>query len=217
MDCISVQALRIPRLWSHIANINANLYLHYRKTISSTRILRYSTKEPPRDTFKIMILILCFLGALIVVSGSLLWRRRSGPIEVDETGNASRIQDLRTLKGQHETASILSELFDKDGAGAWPPKANHDSWPMALRPYKDIYLELIPLLPAAEPSLDDDVNNERRSKYRSLMRKLLAEQINIAQVKEVMAAVEAGNWHVLPRDAYNGFYACVAVSRHAYR
>ncbi len=163
-----------------------------------------------------MIFILCFLGALIVVSGSMLWIRRAGPVEVDETGNISRIQDLRTLKGRHETASILTELFDRDGAGAWPPKANHDSYPMALRPYKDIYLELVPLLSAAEPSLDDNVNNERRNKYRSLMRKLLTERINIAQVEEIMAAVEAGNW-VLPRDAYNGFYACVAVCRHAYR
>ncbi len=164
-----------------------------------------------------MIFILCFLGALIVISGSLLWIRRARPVEVDETGNISRIQDLRTLNGRHETASILTELFDRDGAGAWPPKANHDSYPMALRPYKDIYLELVPLLSAAEPSLDDNVNNERRNKYRSLMRKLLTERINIAQVEEIMAAVEAGNWDVLPRDAYNGFYACVAVCRHAYR
>jgi len=164
-----------------------------------------------------MFFILCFLGALIVVSGSLLWIRRARPVEVYETGNISRIQDLRTLKGRHETASILTELFDRDGAGAWPPKANHDSYPMALRPYKDIYLELVPLLSAAEPSLDNNVNNERRNKYRSLMRKLLTERINIAQVEEIMAAVEAGNWDVLPRDAYNGFYACVAVCRHAYR
>lgn len=124
---------------------------------------------------------------------------------------------MRTLKRRHETASTLFELVDKDGAGAWPPKANHNSWPMALRPYKDIYLELIPLLPTAERSLDDNVNNARRNKYRSLMRKLLTERINIAQVEEIMAAVEAGNWDVLPRDAYNGFYACDAVCRHAYR
>jgi hypothetical protein len=164
-----------------------------------------------------MILILCFLAALIIVSGSLLWRRRSRPVEIDETENVSRIQDLRNLKGRHETASTLFELVDKDGAGAWPPKANHDSWPMALRPYKDIYLELNPLLPAAEPSLDDNVNHERRHRYRSLMRKLLTERINIAQVEEILAAVEAGNWDIFPRDAYNGFYACVAVCRHAYR
>ncbi len=163
-----------------------------------------------------MIIVLCFLGALIIFSGTLLWKRRPKPAMVDEMGNSSRIQDLRTLKGR-KTASVLLELFDKDGAGAWPPKANHDSWPIALHPYKDIYLELVPLLPAAEPSLDDSVNNERRNKYRSLMRMLLNERINIAQVELIMAEVEAGNWDVLPRDAYNGFYACIAVCRHAYR
>jgi hypothetical protein len=164
-----------------------------------------------------MFVILCFLGALIIALGNLLWRRGPRPVEVDETGNVSRIQDLRILKARHETAKTLAELIDKDGAGAWPPKANHDSWPMALRPYKDIYLELVPLLPAAEPSLDDDINTERRNRYRSLMRKLLSDRINVTQVEEIMAAVEAGNWNVLSRDAYNGFYACVAVCRHAYR
>lgn len=164
-----------------------------------------------------MFFIICFVGALIIVSGRLLWRMRARPVELDEMGNFSRVQDLRTLKGRHETASALLELFDEDGAGAWPPKANHDSWPMALRPYKDIYLELIPLLPTAEPSLGENIIYERRKKYRSLMRMLLAERINIAQVEEIMAAVEAENWNLLPRDACNGFYACVAVCRHAYR
>lgn len=88
---------------------------------------------------------------------------------------------------------------------------------MALRPYKDIYLALAPLLPAAEPSLDDNANNERRNNFRLLMGKLLNERINIAQVEQILAAVEAGNWDILHRDAYNGFYACVAVCRHAYR
>lgn len=164
-----------------------------------------------------MVFLLCYLGALIIVSASLLWRKCRRPVKTHETGNFSKIRDLRTLKSRHETASVLSELIEKDGAGAWPPKANHDSWPMALRPYKNIYLELLPLLPAAEPSLDDMVNSERIDKYRSLMRKLLIERINIAQVEGVMAAVEAGNWDIFPRDAYNGFYACVAVCRHAYR
>lgn len=88
---------------------------------------------------------------------------------------------------------------------------------MALRPYKDIYLELIPLLSTAQPTLDDNANNERINTYRSLMRELFAVRVDIAQVEEIMATVEAGNWDVLPRDAYNGFYCCVAVCRHAYR
>lgn len=177
----------------------------------------HSTMELPSDIFSTMSFFLFFLGALVVVSVVLLWRLYPRPGDDDETGNVSKIRSLRTLKDRHEAASILSEMVDKDGAGAWPPKANHDSWPMALRPYKDIYLELVPLLPAAEPSLDDNINNERRSNYRSLMRKLLTERVNIAQVEELMVAMEAGNLDVLPRDALNGFYACIAVCRHAYR
>ena len=164
-----------------------------------------------------MLLLLCFLAALVIVWGIVSWRRRSRLLETDETANILRIKDLKSLKVRHETASILSELFDEDGAGAWPPKANHTSWPEALRPYKTIYLELVPLLPTAKPSLDDNVNNERRNKYRSLMRKLLNERINISQVEDIMASMEAGNWDILPRDQLNGFYACVAVCRHAYR
>jgi hypothetical protein len=198
-----------------------DLPLHIHTTLALfiwRRSYRYSFNERPykRHGF-MMTFFACFIGALIIISGRILWRKRPRPGESAETGNASRIQDLQTLKSQHETAWILSELVDKDGAGAWPPKANHDSWPMALRPYKDIYLELIPLLPAAEPSLDDNVNTERRNKYRSLMQKLLTERINIAHVEEIMAAVDGENWDALPRDAYNGFYACVAVCRHAYR
>lgn len=135
----------------------------------------------------------------------------------DETGTISKLQDVKSLKDQHEAAATLSELIEKDGAGSWPPKASHDSWPAALRPYKDIYLELNPFLPSAEPSLDDGVNEERRNRYRSMMRKLFAERVNITEVEAIMAASEAGDWTVLPRDAYNGFYCAVAVCRHAYR
>ncbi len=174
-------------------------------------------KAASEDAYFTMIFSFCFLSALIIVLGSLIWRWRLKPVEVDDTGNVSRIGDLRILKDRHETASVLSELVDEDGAGAWPPKANHSSWPMALLPYKDIYLELVPLLPAAEPSLDDNVNNERRSNFRSLMRKLLTERVNIPQVELLMLAAQDGKWDIFPRDAYNGFYACVAVCRHAYR
>ena len=170
-----------------------------------------------------LLLILVFVFPLIVAlipHPNLKARRRpyhESSVETVEVPNSARAQDLRSSKGVHETASALLELFDKDGAGAWPPKAKHDSWPLALRPYKDIYLELVPLLHAAEPSLDDNVNNVRRELYRSLMRKLLAERLDIKQVQSILAAVEAGNWDIFPRDAYNGFYCAVSVCRHAYR
>ena len=127
-----------------------------------------------------------------------------------------RIKDLRQSE-DHELAGALIRLFEKDGAGAWPPRANHDSWPIALRPYKEIYLELASLLPTAEPSLDDDVNIARRERYRSRMRTLLADRVDVTSVQSILEKVEAGSWELFPRDAYNGFYACIAVCRHAYR
>lgn len=191
--------------------------VHIPLTLESTNDALLFQRGSQKNTLYTMILVICFIGALVITSGFLLLRRHRTPVDVGDVGNVSRIQNLRTLTGRHETASILLELLDKDGAGAWPPKANHDSWPMALRAYKETYLELAPLLSTAEPSLDDNVNIKRMHQYRSLMRKLLTERINIVQIEDIMAAVEAGDWENFPRDAYNGFYACIAVCRHAYR
>jgi hypothetical protein len=177
-----------------------------------------------------MIDLIFLLGAIAFICTSLIQALMKHPFmqaplkfkekvygSIEETVNESKYRDLRSSRDRHEAASVMSKLVEEDGAGAWPPNANHDSWPAPLRPYQDIYFELIPLLSAAPPSLDDAVNNERRAKYRSLMRKLLSERINIPQVVEILAAVERGNWNAIPRDAYNGVYSCVAVCRHAYR
>ena len=195
-------------------------------SICYTRLQSWGQAPQPVDTrekshsVKIQRLASYLLSILqtLINHGSLFIRsRRSKPVEAGERPNSARIKDLKPFELRHEVASTLVELFEKDGAGAWPPKANHDAWPLALRPYKDIYLELVPLLPTSEPSLDHEINNERREHYRSLMRKLLIERVKIARVQTIMAAVEAGNWDLFPRDAYNGFYCCVAVCRHAYR
>ena len=137
--------------------------------------------------------------------------------KVDETGNERKLQELRVLRSQHEAAYALADLCESDGAGEWPPKANHTAWPAALRPYKEVYLAMVPHLPAAKPSLDDSTNDQQRIMFRSRMRKLLAEKVSIFEVEEIMRAVEQGYWTALPQDAYNGFYSCVAVCRHAYR
>ncbi|KAI1906164.1 hypothetical protein LOZ61_006806 [Ophidiomyces ophidiicola] len=160
---------------------------------------------------------LMFIITLAAILHRLIQRKQPAPIKADHTGDAERLHKLRALSRHHEVASVLSTLVREDGAGTWPPRANHDSWPHALRPYKNIYLELISLLPTARPSLDDDINNERRNKYRSIMRKLLSERVNIFEVEILLASVEAGSWDLCPRDVYNGFHCCVAVCRHAYR
>ncbi len=217
VNCVVVPVLHLG-LWSSrgsitesITNAPLDLYLQL-------SMLRFAFSKPRIVSPYTAFCIVAFLAALILPWGVLSWRKLRKPNEdVDETGNLRKYQDLRFLKDQHETAAILSDLVDKDGAGAWPPRADHDSWPAALKPYKDIYLECVPLLPAADPSTDDDVNQERRGRYRSLMRKLLHERINAAEVEKIMKAVEAGDWNACPRDAYNAVYCCVAVCRHAYR
>ncbi|EZF70384.1 hypothetical protein H105_07200 [Trichophyton soudanense CBS 452.61] len=157
----------------------------------------------------ILIVFSYLTGALLVLITSMLWTRWQKT--TDESGNYSRIQHLKILKARHETASDLLELVQIDGAGAWPPRTNFESWPSALRPYHDIYFNIIPLLSTAEPSLDDAVNKKLVGDFRSHMRKLLAEKINLTLVKEIMTAAEAGKWDIFPRDAYNGFYCCIAM------
>ncbi|KAK4150848.1 hypothetical protein C8A00DRAFT_17672 [Chaetomidium leptoderma] len=128
-------------------------------------------------------------------------------------------EDVIDLADCHETAARLAELIYKDGAGTWPPRTNYVSstWPPALRPYLDIYHEMKSLLPAANPSLDDEVNRTRIDYFRSRHAKLLDERIKHDQVSRLLEAADAGRWDVFPRDIYNAFYCCIAWHRHAYR
>jgi hypothetical protein len=146
-------------------------------------------------------------------------KNNSFPSSTTETTNQDMIHDIKELAGCHETAASLITLIDKDGAGSWPPRANHEhsTWPVALRPYKDIYYEMAPLLPSANVSLDDDVNRERIIYFRSRFRKLLNERVDLGQVTLLLQAADAGRWDVFPRDTYNAFYCCIAWCRHAYR
>jgi hypothetical protein len=143
--------------------------------------------------------------------------RRTARVEV--TGDDSiedHVKDITGLAEYHETASRLADLIKQDGAGTWPPRVSLQ-WPAALRPYIDIYHEMAPLLPAENPSLDDDHNTERIEHFRSHFSKLLAEKVNLSEVTRLLDAADAGRWDVFPRDAYNGFYTCIAWCRHAYR
>ena len=162
-------------------------------------------------------IIIWVLVALFILAGAFFWKEFRRQRTITGTEKSPELLRLEFLQSRHETASVLADLVEKDGAGAWPPKADHESWPLALRPYNDIYLELLPLLSYAEPSTDDRINNERCQKYRSLMRTFLTQRINIAEVEEIMSAVESGSQDVISRAAYNGFYCCIAVCRHAYR
>lgn len=143
-------------------------------------------------------------------------KRQSKPSVSTKEDTIRHIDDLADF---HETAARLSDLFKKDGAETWPPRANHDylTWPAALRPFKEIYQEMAPLLPAATPSLDDDINRARIDAFRSRFSQLLSEKVNHEDVIQLLAAAHAGRWDVFPRDVYNAFYCLIAWCRHAYR
>lgn len=170
-------------------------------------------------TTSLFFLFFCGLFALVGLGWRLL--RRPSPFtrtsKVNIPDKPAYMRDLIQLSRHNEPASTLLHLISVDGAGDWPPRCDHDSWPQALLPYQQIYLELNSLLPHAQVSTDDQVNQNHRQIYRSLMRRFLAERVDVQKVTRLMAAAEAGNWEELSLAAYNGFYCAVAVSRHAYR
>ncbi|PSR84007.1 hypothetical protein BD289DRAFT_434880 [Coniella lustricola] len=132
--------------------------------------------------------------------------------------NQDTLEMFRRSKQSHELALLFIKLVDMDGAGNWPPRVDHENWPAPLRPYKDIYLQLIPFLAVdVKLAYNDEANIERRRDYRASMRKLLAERVDLSEVKRVLALPEANQWTDMSREAYNGFYCCLAVCRHAYR
>ncbi|KAI0123701.1 hypothetical protein BJ170DRAFT_598904 [Xylariales sp. AK1849] len=135
-------------------------------------------------------------------------RRHSSELEID---------DLRALGVQHDVHSAFMKLVNDDGAGQWPPKSNHEEWPLQLRPYKEIYATMSPLLATSNPSTDDELNKERCLEFRSRMQALLTDRIDINAVESALGTVAAGDWDSFPRDSYNGFYSCIACLRHAYR
>lgn len=170
----------------------------------------------------------CF--ALLGAPGWLLIEHLKGPPKTiaalsavqDADGHPDSEQILRDIRRRaksHEAAAALADLIATDGAGSWPPLANHDhgAWPEAVRPYRDIYFELAPLLAVEKPSLDDDVNRARIAHFRSRYRDLLAQRVDLDRVDRLLKAVDAGRRDVFPLDALNAFYCCVASSRHAYR
>lgn len=128
-------------------------------------------------------------------------------------------QRVRSWSSRHRTAQLLADLIDEDGAGAWPPRANHDysTWPAPLRGYPAVYHKLEHLLSTATPSLDEQVNRDRIDSFRSEFRKQLRENVDLDQVRPWLKAGEAGRWNIFSRDTYNAFWCCVAMCRHAYR
>jgi hypothetical protein len=127
------------------------------------------------------------------------------------------LEDLKALKIRHDVHSAFMTLINDEGAGSWPPRATHDEFPPALRFYRQIYAAMAPLLATANPSLDDEYNKIRCQEFRSRMQALLTEKVDMKATRSALETVQSGNWDAFPRDAYNGFYSCIACLRHTYR
>ncbi|RFU27639.1 hypothetical protein B7463_g8719, partial [Scytalidium lignicola] len=124
------------------------------------------------------------------------------------------VKSLKPIRKPHPTQACLEQLLEKEGAGSWPPRTSYgESWPKALRPYHEIYLALAPLLPCK----DDEISFERCLNYRAQMRGLLRDRVQLADVEALLCAAEQENKSILPGEAWNGFYSCIASLRHAFR
>jgi hypothetical protein len=177
----------------------------YAKTIWSTFYAK-----TPGSTFYTKIIGSAVTSAKVAVFERLNEPNFSTPEDI--------LAQIKATCEDHETAGLLQNLIETSGAGSWPPRSSHgNAWPPALRPYHNIYLELAPSLAAKEVSLDTDVNSKRCLEYRTRMRKLLQDHVDLEAVEAILSAVEAGDESALTADAYNGFFACIAMCRHAFR
>lgn len=128
--------------------------------------------------------------------------------------------EVKALQNQHPVAKSFHKAVSSVGGGVWPPKATHGaSWPAQLRPFHDIYIAISSMLAVAKSdiSLDDETNCRKIEAFRSKFAQLLREKIDIAEVQIILERAELSASDELPSDAYNGFYACIAMSRHAFR
>lgn len=117
----------------------------------------------------------------------------------------------------HAAQNSLRDLIEIDGAGTWPPTTVYgDAWPELLQPFHDVYQAMAPALSIAELSGNDVTNFQRCLDFRVQMRTLYNDQVKIEEVKALLDAAE-NDESVLSRAAWNGFFACIALSRHAFR
>lgn len=154
---------------------------------------------------------------LLMLSVCWLWRAYQQVRPSVGTKELLTFKSLRASSLPHPVKSEILRMVDEDGASSWPPASDHENWPFVLRPYKDIYLETAPMLPTASISLDEDVDQNRRLRYRQHMQRLLLEHIDLQETVRLLDQVESGCWDAMTKEAYNGFYSCIASLRHAYR
>jgi hypothetical protein len=157
-----------------------------------------SRKHTPKPLHRILQFVLCRAAILTNIASEWLERFNYVAFGVprfqpNTSNERSRtIEKIKALTEHHEVAEILSDMIQKDGAGSWPPNANHDhsTWPLPLQPYKEICLELAHLLPQATPSLDDAVNTSLIKEFRRRFRELLNKRVDLVEVNKVSRRVK---------------------------
>lgn len=122
------------------------------------------------------------------------------------------VDSIKRLPNGHPVVRALQDLIDRDGAGSWPPRSSYGmDWPAALRSYHAVYMELSPFLATETMAWEDsEAALTRMKSYRAHARKLLSEKVNMEEAKNCL------NSDLSP-EIYNGLFACIAISRHAYR
>lgn len=111
-----------------------------------------------------------------------------------------------------QTALCLKDLLAVSG-GSWPPNTTYGTqWPPALRAYHGAYTKMAPSLATEEVSLDDEENRRRTLAFRRGFEEAL-QRVDMTLVSSLLSSDD----NAMTAMDWNGFFACIALSRHAYR
>ncbi|RWA03546.1 hypothetical protein EKO27_g11558 [Xylaria grammica] len=112
-----------------------------------------------------------------------------------DSKNAAGTQTLEGLATRSGVvASALIKLVSEDRAGNWPPRVAHYALPACFQPYQDIYLKAISGISTTTPMLYDAINKKRMAEFRGTIAKLLAERVNLLDVKAALKRLESGRF-----------------------
>ncbi|KAK7031691.1 hypothetical protein R3P38DRAFT_824904 [Favolaschia claudopus] len=118
---------------------------------------------------------------------------------------------------QHPALTCLRNLLLVGGGGTWPPRASYrDTWPESLRAYDSVYRTMEPLFPTQESSTDTTHNRKLIDSFRSRMRVLLDQHVNMADVQTALEHAESVP-DSCSESAWLGFWLCISFLRHSYR
>ncbi len=124
------------------------------------------------------------------------------------------VQEINARQNEDDTFACLHQLVAL-GGGSWPPRTTYgNEWPPALRAYHKAYKIMAPTLSTEDISMDDEHNLHRTSTFRMGMKEAL-ESVDLEAVCTLLGKNDRDS--VMTPADWNGFFACIALSRHAYR